>query len=284
MTNFTPPTRRGNPITNPQTGAATQEFHRYLENLGLNVADTQGPQGDPGANGSKIFLGSGTPAPALGSDTDVYIDLVTSEIYKKDGATWVLEGTIQSIGSKIHTGSGAPASGLGDEDDFYVDVDTGDVYTKSGGVWSLDGNIQGPQGDAGPAGPQGPQGPQGDSGVESKTAEALEALAAGQICNIYDDAGTPKIRKADASSNTTLANAYVKQAYTAGQTAEYFWLGEAAVPPGDTLTSDDPVFLSETPGEVTLTPVTTSGAYWQPIGRSAGGSLLFDPQPAIRRL
>lgn len=103
MATFTPPTRRNNPIirVDGQSGYATQELHRFLETLGCEIADTQGPKGDPGADstvpgptgprGSLIYTDVGTPTAGLGIDEDHYINETNGDWYTKDNGVWVLQ-------------------------------------------------------------------------------------------------------------------------------------------------------------------------------------------------
>jgi hypothetical protein len=64
------------------------------------------------------------------------------------------------------------------------------------------------------------------AGVEMQTEAivASESLGAGDFINIWDNAGTRSVRKADAS-NGRFANGYVLAATTSGQTATVFKTG-----------------------------------------------------------
>ena len=61
-------------------------------------------------------------------------------------------------------------------------------------------------------------------GADTKDIEAGEALSAGDFVNIYDDAGTPKVRKADASNNRP-ANGFVLNNFAAAATATVYFEG-----------------------------------------------------------
>jgi hypothetical protein len=61
-------------------------------------------------------------------------------------------------------------------------------------------------------------------GADTFTAAATEALAAGNFVNVYDDAGTTKVRKADAS-NSRDANGFVLEAVSNAATATVYRLG-----------------------------------------------------------
>lgn len=52
----------------------------------------QGPPGPPGANGNSILSDVVPPTPVLGQTSDLFVDLVTSQLYKKtDPVTWTPE-------------------------------------------------------------------------------------------------------------------------------------------------------------------------------------------------
>lgn len=101
-------------------------------------------------------------------------------------------------------------------------------------------------------------------GADARTFVTSDDLAAGDLISIWDDAGTPKIRKADAS-NGRLARGYVKSAYTIGQTATVFFDGTNDALSG--LTPGADYFLSgSTPGAITTTAPSTSGHIVQRVG------------------
>lgn len=92
---------------------------------------------------------------------------------------------------------------------------------------------------------------------------SFENLAAGDFVNIFDDTGTIKVRKADA--NGKKAHGFVLAAVTAPAAASVYGPGELNSQLSG-LTIGAEYFLSETPGAVTTTAPTTSGAYVQPLG------------------
>jgi hypothetical protein len=65
------------------------------------------------------------------------------------------------------------------------------------------------------------------TGIGADTAQivASGALAAGDLVNVFDDAGTAKVRKADANSKATEAHGFVLAAVTDGATAEVYFEG-----------------------------------------------------------
>lgn len=102
-------------------------------------------------------------------------------------------------------------------------------------------------------------------GSEVCVIEASENLAANDLVNIWDDGGTFKVRKADASSYDTRAMGFVKESVTSGQDADVF--GEGIVSGQTGLDPADEVFLSATTaGATTQTPPASSGDIWQAVG------------------
>jgi hypothetical protein len=61
-------------------------------------------------------------------------------------------------------------------------------------------------------------------GDDVVSVEAGENLSAGDLVNIYDDSGTAKARKADATNNRP-ANGFVVAGYTTGQMASIYFEG-----------------------------------------------------------
>lgn len=107
-------------------------------------------------------------------------------------------------------------------------------------------------------------------------------LIIGDIVDIYNDAGTLKARKADATDNTRPADAFV---LTDGLTDESILVNFA----GETveglsgLTPGLPCYLSETPGGVTQTPITSgTGKICQEIGIAMSATtMIFMPMDPV---
>lgn len=106
---------------------------------------------------------------------------------------------------------------------------------------------------------------------------ASENLAAGDFVNIYDDAGTAKARKADASSLAKEAHGFVKASYLAAANATIYFEG-----PNTSVTGQTPgrVFLSTTPGLATDTaPTGTAGFIVQRLGVATSATAInFEAQ------
>ena len=93
---------------------------------------------------------------------------------------------------------------------------------------------------------------------------AYENLTAGDFVNIFLDAGTPKVRKADASTNKP-AHGYVLSSVSAGSNVTVYFDGHNTQLTG--LTPGSYYFLSATtPGGVSSTPPNTSGYLAQRVG------------------
>ena len=96
--------------------------------------------------------------------------------------------------------------------------------------------------------------------------EAGEGLSARDAVNIYNDGGTAKVRKADASSFSTRAMGFVKDNSLVTEDAVVF--SEGIIGGFAGLTIGDPVFLSATSGEITQAPPTGAGDIWQMLGEA----------------
>jgi hypothetical protein len=101
-------------------------------------------------------------------------------------------------------------------------------------------------------------------GAATESIIAFENLAAGDFVNIYDNAGSRNVRKADAS-NGRLANGFVLSAFTAASTAIVYTDGANTALTG--LTPGARMFLSSLgAGTTTSTAPTTIGHIIQPLG------------------
>lgn len=119
-------------------------------------------------------------------------------------------------------------------------------------------------------------------GANSAEVEASETIAIGQLVEIFDDAGTPKARLADATAgNNFTAVAWAATAGNATDTITVYFEGRVT-PAGGGLTPGQRLYLSETPGSVTSTPVTTAGAFHQFIGKAVSATQYnFEPDDPI---
>jgi hypothetical protein len=120
-------------------------------------------------------------------------------------------------------------------------------------------------------------------GADTTVIAASEALSAGDYVNIWDDAGTPKVRKADAST-VKPADGFVKDACSSGANATVYHEGANGQHTG--LTGGARYFLSSTtPGGVTTTPPSASGSIVQFIGKATSAtSINFEAAAPIERV
>jgi hypothetical protein len=105
-------------------------------------------------------------------------------------------------------------------------------------------------------------------GSETKTIVAFENLVAGDFVNIFNDTGTLKVRKADASGGfAKRAHGFVLAAVSAAANATVYYGNLNNQVSG--LTIGSTYFLSgTTAGAVTLTPPSTAGYIVQELGRA----------------
>lgn len=100
-------------------------------------------------------------------------------------------------------------------------------------------------------------------GADTAAVQASEDLAAGEYVNIYNDAGTPKCRLADATTAGKEAHGFVLAAVTPGNSATVYFEGTnnqvtGAVP--------GPVFLGTTAGGFSAAAPSSAGNIVQRIG------------------
>jgi hypothetical protein len=102
-------------------------------------------------------------------------------------------------------------------------------------------------------------------GPSTKSIAASEDLSAGNLVNVWNDAGTVKVRKADATAVGKEANGYVLAGVTSGNNATVYFDDELT---GLTsLTPGARYYLSAaTPGGIVSTPPSTTGNVVQFVG------------------
>lgn len=104
-------------------------------------------------------------------------------------------------------------------------------------------------------------------GAEVVIAASSENLTAGDFVNLYNNAGTINVRKADATTNTKPAHGFVIANVTSPANATvYMESNNNTTVSGLTVGSD--YFLSTTPGGITTTAPSTAGNIVQFIGRA----------------
>lgn len=115
-------------------------------------------------------------------------------------------------------------------------------------------------------------------GAQTQAMVASETLTAGNLVNIWDDAGTRKARKADCS-NGRRAHGFVLSTFNSGTTATVYL--DDSLTGLSSLTVGVPYYLS-TNGTASATAPTTSGYISQEIGVAVGTTVIsFEPQQPI---
>jgi hypothetical protein len=116
-------------------------------------------------------------------------------------------------------------------------------------------------------------------GPEISTIVCSENLSAGNLVNIYNNAGTENVRKADATTNGKEANGFVLSSYTSGASAVVYTEGKIS---GLTGLTPGPLFLHTTAGASTSTAPSTVGNVIQRIGVATSSTeIAFSPGPVI---
>jgi len=107
-----------------------------------------------------------------------------------------------------------------------------------------------------------------------------ENLAAGNVVNIWNDSGTEKVRKADATSVGKEVHGYVNAAFTSGDVAAVYASDKITGLSGKTPGARQ--YLSTTPGALTQTAPTAAGNIVQCVGVAHNAtSVSFAPEPPI---
>jgi hypothetical protein len=117
-------------------------------------------------------------------------------------------------------------------------------------------------------------------GADTKVLPASENLSAGNLVNVFNDSGTVKARKADATAAGKEANGFVLAAANMGENATVYFEGRNNQLVGMTLGAV--MYLATTAGAVTDTPPSGSGNVVQRVGRSLSATeLTFEPGEPI---
>lgn len=117
-------------------------------------------------------------------------------------------------------------------------------------------------------------------GADVQSVVASESLAAGAFVNVWNNAGTPNVRNADASTTGKEADGFVLAAFASAATAVVYFAGNNNQITGATAGR---VWLSDTtPGGYRATAPTGSGKTSQIIGvATAAANINFEPQRPI---
>lgn len=104
---------------------------------------------------------------------------------------------------------------------------------------------------------------------------ASETLAAGDLINLWDDSGTIKARKADATAAGKEADGFVTGAVSSGASATVILDGTIAGLSG--LTVGAHYFLATTGGAIADAAPTGTGNVYQPVGKAKSATeLIFE--------
>ncbi len=117
-------------------------------------------------------------------------------------------------------------------------------------------------------------------GADTATIAASENLAAGDLVNVWNDAGTPKVRKADADDPAKVANGFVLSSVTSPANATVYFAGNNNQLSG--MTPGARQYLSGTAGARTETPPTGTGKIVQCVGTARSATeLTFQPAEPV---
>lgn len=117
-------------------------------------------------------------------------------------------------------------------------------------------------------------------GPDIKSVTAGEALSAGDFVNIYNDAGTVKAQKADATASGKEVDGFVLSGATSGVAVDVYFEGRNTQLSG--LTIGARYYLNTTAGAVTTTVPSSSGNVVQYVGRALSATeLAFEPSEGI---
>lgn len=103
-------------------------------------------------------------------------------------------------------------------------------------------------------------------GVEVIMIVASEALSAGALVNVYNNAGTPNCRNANATTSGKEAHGYVIASVSSSGTATVYLNGRNTAFLGGAVANAGDLYLSATSGQATLTPPSAAGNVVQQVG------------------
>ena len=115
-------------------------------------------------------------------------------------------------------------------------------------------------------------------GADSATLTASETLTAGDIINIWNDAGTPSMRKADSATTGKEADGFVIAGVTAAATGDAILDG--TISGLSALTIGAKYFIS-TSGGITTTAPSTVGHTIQYVGKAKSATELIFEQGEV---
>jgi hypothetical protein len=116
-------------------------------------------------------------------------------------------------------------------------------------------------------------------GADTVTVPASENLAAGDFVNLWDNAGTVNVRKADATTVGKEAHGFVKVAVVTNNSATVYVEGNNSALTGQSVGKH---FLSTTAGQSTTTAPSSSGNIVQEVGFcTSATNVSFEPSKSV---
>jgi hypothetical protein len=117
-------------------------------------------------------------------------------------------------------------------------------------------------------------------GPDTKTIVASETLTAGNLVNIWNDSGTPKVRKADATAAGKEADGFILTSVDSAANALVYF--EGVITGLTSLTVGARYYLNTTAGGITTTPGSSAGNVLQYVGRAISATeLSFEPDDGV---
>lgn len=122
-----------------------------------------------------------------------------------------------------------------------------------------------------------------EGGIENRSMTASEALSGGDLINIWDDAGTAKMRKADADNGRPV-DGFVLEAVANGAVGTVY-LEEAIISGLAGLTVSATYWLSTVAGAIATASPTGNNVLSQIVGKALSATeLRFRPETAIKQV
>jgi hypothetical protein len=117
-------------------------------------------------------------------------------------------------------------------------------------------------------------------GADTASIVSSENLVAGNLVNVYNNAGTPTVRKADATAEGKECNGFVLAGTTSPAPATVYFEGKITGLSG--LTPGARQYVSTTPGGTVETAPSAAGNVAQCVGLAISATVLsFEPQEPI---
>jgi hypothetical protein len=117
-------------------------------------------------------------------------------------------------------------------------------------------------------------------GQNNVSALASEALTANDVVNLWNNAGTPSVRKADGTAIGKEAHGFVKANFANAASATVFLPGNVMASVG--LTPGARYYLATVAGGVSITPLVATGNIHQLVGVAANATtLVFEPEDPV---